>query len=68
MTLGEFNISDNGYYYIFLFSRIARFLGGGNTFTIFVGFMILQLFFVLKMMQETKGKSLEQMDSQVLMH
>jgi len=53
---------------LFCFPASPEFLGGGNTFTIFVGFMILQLFFVLKMMQETKGKLLEQMDSQVLMH
>jgi MFS transporter, SP family, arabinose:H+ symporter len=52
----------------FYFPAFAEFLGGGSTFLIFVGCMILQLLFVWKMMPETKGKSLEQMESSVLMH
>ena len=53
MTSGEFNTSDHGHY----FPASPEFLDGENTFTIFVGFMILQLFFVLKMMSERKANS-----------
>jgi len=52
----------------FCFPALTEFLGGGTTFMIFAGCMLLQLWFVWKMMPETKGKSLEQMDSGVLMH
>lgn len=44
----------------FTFPYIAETLGGGNTFMLFTAMMVLQLFFVWKMMPETKGKSLEQ--------
>jgi sugar porter (SP) family MFS transporter len=44
----------------FSFPYISESLGGGNTFMIFAVMMILQLVFVLKIMPETKGKSLEQ--------
>jgi len=46
----------------FCFPALTEFLGGGNTFLIFVGFMLLQLWFVWKLMPETKGKTLEQME------
>lgn len=52
----------------FCFPALTEFLGGGNTFIIFAGFMLLQLLFVWRMMPETKGKSLEQMDNTVLVH
>lgn len=52
----------------FCFPALTEFLGGGNTFLIFAGFMLLQLLFVWKMMPETKGKSLEQMESSMMMH
>lgn len=44
----------------FSFPYISESLGGGNTFMIFTGMMILQLAFVIKVMPETKGKTLEQ--------
>jgi SP family arabinose:H+ symporter-like MFS transporter len=44
----------------FSFPYISESLGGGNTFMIFTGMMILQLLFVIKIMPETKGKTLEQ--------
>jgi sugar porter (SP) family MFS transporter len=44
----------------FSFPYIAETLGGGNTFLIFAGMMILQLAFVIRLMPETRGKTLEQ--------
>ena len=46
----------------FTFPWIADTLGGGNTFMLFSVMMVLQLVFVWKMMPETKGKSLEQLE------
>lgn len=46
----------------FSFPIVAEALGGGLTFTIFCGMMLLQLLFVWKMMPETKGKSLEELE------
>ncbi|MFC3810206.1 sugar porter family MFS transporter [Lacihabitans lacunae] len=43
----------------FIFPFIAQTFGGGNTFLFFTSMMVLQLVFVLKMMPETKGTSLE---------
>jgi hypothetical protein len=41
---------------------LAEKLGGGNTFLFFSIMMVLQLLFVWKVMPETKGKSLEQIE------
>ncbi len=46
----------------FSFPFFSEKLGGGNTFLIFTIMMVLQLVFVLKIMPETKGKSLEQIE------
>jgi sugar porter (SP) family MFS transporter len=46
----------------FIFPVIAEKLGGGTTFLIFSVMMVFQLLFVWKMMPETKGKSLEQIE------
>ena len=43
----------------FWFPALTELLGGGFTFMIFAGCMVLQLLYVWKMMPETKGKSLE---------
>jgi SP family arabinose:H+ symporter-like MFS transporter len=43
----------------FFFPILSEWTGGGTTFLIFAGFMVLQLLFVWKLMPETKGKSLE---------
>lgn len=51
----------------FFFPMLSERLGGGNTFLIFMGFMVLQLLFVWKLMPETKGKSLEQIGG-TMMH
>jgi sugar porter (SP) family MFS transporter len=50
----------------FTFPYIVEKLGGGNSFMIFATMMVLQLFFVWKVMPETKGKSLEQTDEKEL--
>lgn len=52
----------------FFFPALTEFLGGGNTFMLFAAFMVLQLLFVLKMMPETKGKSLENIDNTINLH
>jgi len=46
----------------FIFPIFTEALGGGLTFAIFSGMMVLQLLFVWKMMPETKGKSLEELE------
>ncbi|MNY56615.1 Major myo-inositol transporter IolT [compost metagenome] len=52
----------------FCFPALTEFLGGGYTFLIFAGFMVLQLIFVIRMMPETKGTSLENMDQTINLH
>jgi sugar porter (SP) family MFS transporter len=53
----------------FSFPFFAEKLGGAVTFSFFGSMMILQLIFVWRFMPETKGKSLEQIESNVvLMH
>ena len=49
----------------FSFPTIAEKLGGGTTFLIFAIMMVLQLLFVLRLMPETKGKSLEMIQSEI---
>ncbi len=52
----------------FTFPYITEKLGGGHTFMIFTIMMILQLLFVWKIMPETKGKSLEQLELGITKH
>lgn len=49
----------------FIFPFIAETFGGGLTFAFFTGMMVLQLLFVLKIMPETKGTSLEAIEEEV---
>jgi sugar porter (SP) family MFS transporter len=49
----------------FSFPAIAEKLGGGTTFLIFAIMMVFQLLFVLRLMPETKGKSLEKIQSEI---
>jgi MFS transporter, SP family, arabinose:H+ symporter len=49
----------------FTFPYITEKLGGGNSFMLFTLMMVLQLLFVWKMMPETKGRSLEEVDTAV---
>ncbi|GEP98318.1 sugar porter family MFS transporter [Chitinophaga cymbidii] len=52
----------------FVFPMLTENLGGGNTFLFFCIMMVLQLIFVWKIMPETKGKSLEQLEGSLIMH
>jgi len=52
----------------FCFPVLTEWLGGGYTFLIFASFMVLQLIFVLKMMPETKGRSLEDINKTINLH
>jgi sugar porter (SP) family MFS transporter len=52
----------------FSFPMLAEKLGGGNTFLFFCIMMVLQLVFVWKLMPETKGKSLEQIERTLVLH
>ena len=47
----------------FTFPVITDKLGGGHSFMLFAIMMVLQLLFVWKVMPETKGRSLEQIDT-----
>jgi len=50
----------------FSFPYFAEKLGGGNTFLFFGVMMVAQLIFVWRVMPETKGRSLEQIESTVV--
>ncbi|MFT4153865.1 sugar porter family MFS transporter [Parafilimonas sp.] len=52
----------------FIFPALTEKLGGGVTFSFFAVMMVLQLLFVWKLMPETKGKSLEQIESTLVLH
>ncbi|GAC1313488.1 MAG: sugar porter family MFS transporter [Mucilaginibacter sp.] len=52
----------------FSFPYFAETLGGATTFFFFASMMVLQLIFVWRWMPETKGKSLEQIETNVIMH
>ena len=52
----------------FTFPYLAEHFGGGNTFLFFALMMVLQLLFVLRLMPETKGTSLEKVEKTVFAH
>ncbi|MGM9506571.1 sugar porter family MFS transporter [Larkinella sp. GY13] len=52
----------------FTFPYLAEKLGGGNTFLFFTAMMVLQLLFVVRLMPETKGTSLEQIEKTFVVH
>ena len=52
----------------FSFPYFAEKVGGGNTFLFFCLMMCIQLIFVWKVMPETKGKSLEQIEHTLVLH
>ena len=52
----------------FIFPMLTENLGGGNTFLFFCVMMVLQFIFVWKVMPETKGKSLEQLEGSLITH
>jgi sugar porter (SP) family MFS transporter len=67
-TLGSFTHWVLAALIAFSFPYFAEKLGGGNTFLFFTVMMVLQLLFVWKMMPETKGKSLEQIEHTLIGH
>jgi sugar porter (SP) family MFS transporter len=52
----------------FAFPYLAEKVGGANTFYFFGVMMVLQLIFVWRMMPETKGSSLEQIENNIILH
>ncbi len=52
----------------FTFPYVVERFGGGNTFLFFTLMMVLQLLFVLRLMPETKGTSLEKIERTVFAH
>ncbi len=52
----------------FSFPYITGKIGGGDTFLFFTVMMVLQLLFVWKLMPETKGKSLDNIERTLMMH
>jgi len=52
----------------FCFPYLAESLGGAVTFSFFCMMMVCQLIFVWKFMPETKGRSLEQIETNMVMH
>jgi len=52
----------------FTFPYLAEKAGGGNTFLFFCLMMFIQLIFVWKIMPETKGRSLEQIEHTLVLH
>jgi sugar porter (SP) family MFS transporter len=52
----------------FSFPYLAENLGGATVFFFFAGMMVLQLIFVWKWMPETKGRSLEQLETILTLH
>jgi sugar porter (SP) family MFS transporter len=67
-TLGSFTHWIMAAIVAFSFPYFAEILGGGVTFMFFSVMMFLQLIFVWKMMPETKGKSLEQIETSMILH
>jgi sugar porter (SP) family MFS transporter len=67
-TLGSFTHWVMAALIAFSFPYFAEKLGGGSTFLFFTVMMVLQLIFVWKVMPETKGKSLEQIERTLTMH
>jgi sugar porter (SP) family MFS transporter len=67
-ALGSFTHWLMASFIAFTFPYVAETLGGGNTFLIFCGMMVLQLIFVWRVMPETKGTSLEQIEKTVVLH
>lgn len=52
----------------FCFPYLAESLGGAVTFSFFCVMMVCQLIFVWRFMPETKGRSLEQIETNIVMH
>lgn len=67
-TLGSFTHWIFAAIIAFSFPIVVKKLGGGPAFAFFTFMMVLQLIFVLKIMPETKGKSLENIERTLVLH
>ena len=67
-TLGSFTHWIMAAIIAFSFPVLTEKLGAGNTFLFFSIMMIIQLLFVWKIMPETKGRSLEQLEHDLVLH
>lgn len=67
-TLGSFTHWIMAALIAFSFPSLTEKLGGGNTFLFFTIMMVAQLIFVWKVMPETKGRSLEQIERTLVLH
>lgn len=67
-TLGSFTHWVMAAVVAFAFPILAQKVGGGHTFLFFAIMMVLQLLFVLRIMPETKGRSLEQIERTLVLH
>jgi len=67
-TLGSFTHWFMAAAITFIFPFFTEKLGGGPTFLFFTVMMVLQLIFVIKVMPETKGKSLEDIEHTLVGH
>jgi sugar porter (SP) family MFS transporter len=67
-TLGSFTHWLMAAIIAFSFPILAEQVGGGPTFLFFSIMMVLQLLFVWRIMPETKGKSLEQIERILVLH
>lgn len=67
-TLGSFTHWIAAALITFIFPILARHIGGGHIFFFFFAMMILQLLFVWRVMPETKGQTLEQIEVNMLRH
>lgn len=65
LALGSFSIWVFAAIVGQLFPTVVGALGGATTFALFFGFMVLQLIWVLKIMPETKGVPLEDMEKEL---
>lgn len=61
-SLGSFTHWSMAAIIAFTFPYLTKRIGGGETFLFFTCMMVLQLIFVLWLMPETKGRTLEQID------
>jgi sugar porter (SP) family MFS transporter len=67
-TLGSFTHWFMAAVIAFSFPSLTEKLGGGNTFLFFSIMMVIQLLFVWRIMPETKGRSLEQIERNLVLH
>lgn len=67
-TLGSFTHWFMATLIAFSFPMMVERFGGGNIFLFFCIMMVIQLVFVWKIMPETKGRSLEQIERSLVLH